>query len=77
MAPWAGVEDEIVIKKVTAGESLPSLMGTPPSLISYLTQYGLKWNAHERELDLQEMHTMLRSLRVGVISAFILTKVTI
>lgn len=64
MPPWAGVEDKEVKKRVAAGETLPTLTPTPPSLITYLTQYGLKWNSHERELDLQEIHTMLRSLKI-------------
>lgn len=68
MPPWAGVDDGEVVKRVGAGETLPPVTGEPPSLVSYLTQYGLKWNAHERELDLSEIHTMLRSLRVGTLS---------
>ena len=64
MPPWAGVEEKEVYRRVTEGESLPQLGGMPPSLVAYLTQYGLKWNTHERELEFQEVHTMLRSLRV-------------
>lgn len=64
MPPWSGVEDQEVKRRVGAGETLPTLTPTPPSLITYLTQYGLKWNSHERELDLQEIHTMLRSLKI-------------
>ncbi|XP_071534113.1 uncharacterized protein [Panulirus ornatus] len=64
MAPWAGVEEAEVVCRVGAGETLPAISGSLPSLVTYLTQYGLKWNSHERELDLQEIHTMLRSLRI-------------
>lgn len=53
-----------MVRRVGGGETLPPVSGSPPSLVTYLTQYGLKWNSHERELDLQEIHTMLRSLRV-------------
>lgn len=64
MPPWSGVEEAEVVRRVGGGETLPPVSGSPPSLVTYLTQYGLKWNSHERELDLQEIHTMLRSLRV-------------
>ena len=66
MPPWCGVEESEVAKKVANGEILPVLQDSTPSLISYLTQYGLKWNDHERELDLQEVHTMLKSLKVNL-----------
>ncbi|KAL7644459.1 UNVERIFIED_CONTAM: hypothetical protein RMT77_005291 [Armadillidium vulgare] len=64
MPPWAGVEEDEISKRIEKGEVLPTLKGTTLSLVSYLTEYGLKWNSHERELDLQEVHTMLRSLRI-------------
>ncbi|KAG7168206.1 Inactive serine/threonine-protein kinase TEX14-like, partial [Homarus americanus] len=64
MPPWSGVEEAEVLHRVGAGETLPAVSGVSPSLVTYLTQYGLKWNSHERELDLQEIHTMLRSLRI-------------
>lgn len=64
MPPWSGVEEAEVVRRVGGGETLPPVSGSPPSLVTYLTQYGLKWNSHERELDLQEIHTMLRSLRI-------------
>lgn len=64
MPPWCGVEEAEIVRKVGSGETLPPVGGEPQSLITYLTQYGLKWNSHERELDLQEIHTMLRSLRI-------------
>ncbi|KAA0202442.1 hypothetical protein HAZT_HAZT001399 [Hyalella azteca] len=66
MPPWCGVPDSEIKRRVSEGESLPYLTGAPPSLVMYLTQYGLKWNAHERDLDFHEIHTMLRSLRVQV-----------
>ena len=65
MPPWSGVEESEVSRRVCGGEMLPCLSGAPPSLVAYLTQYGLKWNVHERELEFQEIHTMLRSLRVS------------
>lgn len=68
MPPWSGVEEAEVVKRVGTGETLPAVSDSCPSLITYLTQYGLKWNSHERELDLQEIHTMLRSLRVSITS---------
>lgn len=68
MPPWAGVEEDEISKRIEKGEVLPTLKGTTLSLVSYLTEYGLKWNSHERELDLQEVHTMLRSLRVSCTS---------
>ncbi|KAK7084058.1 hypothetical protein SK128_012904 [Halocaridina rubra] len=64
MPPWCGVEEAEIVKKVGSGETLPPVGGESQSLMTYLTQYGLKWNSHERELDLQEIHTMLRSLRI-------------
>lgn len=64
MPPWCGVEEAELMRRVGSGETLPPVSGEPQSLITYLTQYGLKWNSHERELDLQEIHTMLRSLRI-------------
>lgn len=64
MPPWCGVEEAELKRKVGGGETLPPVGGEPQSLVTYLTEYGLKWNSHERELDLQEIHTMLRSLRI-------------
>ncbi|XP_068214459.1 uncharacterized protein [Palaemon carinicauda] len=64
MPPWCGVEEAELKRKVGSGETLPPVGGEPQSLVTYLTEYGLKWNSHERELDLQEIHTMLRSLRI-------------
>ncbi|KAK8742543.1 hypothetical protein OTU49_001943 [Cherax quadricarinatus] len=64
MPPWSGVEEADIVQRVGGGETLPAVSGSSPSLVTYLTQYGLKWNSHERELDLQEIHTMLRSLRI-------------
>jgi len=68
MPPWSGIPEDEVRRRVCEGEKLPYLTGTPPSLVMYLTQYGLKWNAHERDLDLHEIHTMLKSLRVSVVT---------
>ncbi|XP_069156721.1 uncharacterized protein [Procambarus clarkii] len=64
MPPWAGVEEAEVVQRVGGGETLPAVSESLPSLVRYLTQYGLKWNSHQRELDLQEIHTMLRSLKI-------------
>ncbi|KAF2358352.1 Serine-threonine/tyrosine-protein kinase catalytic domain [Trinorchestia longiramus] len=66
MPPWCGIPESEVKQRIGDGKSLPFLTGAPPSLVMYLTQYGLKWNAHERDLDFHEIHTMLRSLRVQV-----------
>lgn len=64
MPPWAGIEDDEVNKRMAQGEALPPLKGLNLSPVPHLTEYGLKWNEHERELDFQEILAILRSFRV-------------